>query len=462
MPMSSTVSMGNSYEEELLNISASDMFAFANQLFPICRSITGDGVRETLSIIQAELQAEVSAARNGRWPAGLPDGLQCKIVEVLSGTQCFDWQVPQEWNISDAFIMTEQGERIVDFKKNNLHVVGYSIPVNAELTLEELEPHLFSLPDQPQAIPYVTSYYRPFWGFCLSHEQRSRLTRQKYKVVIDSSLKDGSLTYGEVIIPGHMEKEVLLSTYSCHPSMGNNETSGLTVTTFLAKWLARLPHRYYSYRIVFVPETIGSIVYLSKNLATLKEKVIAGFQVTCVGDDRAISFLPSRLGETLADKVAQHVLKHQAPECIYYSFLDRGSDERQYCSPGVDLPVVSIMRSKYGTYPEYHTSLDNMDFVSASGLNGAWHIYARCLYVLEHNRTYQVTCYGEPQLGKRGLYPTTSTKDTLNTVKNMMDLMAYCDGHHDLIDIAERLGVSAAVLIPIANKLHEEGLLRIV
>jgi aminopeptidase-like protein len=241
--------------------------------------------------------------------------------------------------------------------------------------------------------------------------------------------------------------------------MGNNETSGPVLTTYLARWLAGLKNRYYTYRLVFVPETIGSIVYLSRNLEALKRNVVAGFQVTCVGDDRAYSFLSSRLGKTLADKVALHILKHHAPTFTRYSFLDRGSDERQYCSPGVDLPVVSIMRSKYATYPEYHTSLDDLSFISPQGLAGAWHLYARCINLLEHNRKYRTTCLCEPQMGRRGLYPRIGATRTKDAVWNMMDLIAYCDGEHDLIDIAEILGVDAGGLIPMAERLVAEGLL---
>ncbi len=421
-----------------------EMYEFAKKLFPICRSITGDGVRETLGLIQEELNHPAIAMR---------------LTEIPSGTKCFDWTVPNEWNIKDAYILDETGRKIVDFQKNNLHVVGYSTPIDQECSLEELLPHIFSLPNQPDAIPYITSYYREFWGFCLTDEQRRSLKPQRYRVVIDSSLKPGSLSYLEIKIPGESTQEIFLSTYHCHPSMGNNETSGMVVATFLAKWLSKLPRRRFSYRIVFVPETIGSIVYTSKHLAELKKNVIAGFQITCVGDNNAYSFLPSRLGGTLADRVAQHVLTHQAPDYVSYSFLDRGSDERQYCSPGVDLPLVSIMRSKYGVYPEYHTSLDNLKFISSEGLSGAWLAYTKCIEALENNYRYKVTCLCEPQLGKRGLYPNLSTKESTLIVQDMMNTIAYCDGNHDLLEIAEKIGVSVQTLIPIAERLFKEGLL---
>lgn len=408
------------------------------ELFPICRSITGNGVRQTLATI-------------GRH-------IRLKIHEVPTGTQVFDWQVPREWNIRDAFIVDEQGNKVVDFARNNLHVVGYSTPVDAWLTLGELQEHLHSLPEQPQAIPYVTSYYRDYWGFCLSDEQRRTLSDGRYRVVIDSELKDGHLTYGECFIPGESRSEVLLSTYVCHPSMANNELSGPALTTFLARWIGSAPRRY-SYRIVFVPETIGSITYLSRNLDDMRRNTMAGFNITCVGDDRAYSYLPSRYGNTLADKVALNVLRFKHPEFVRYSFLDRGSDERQYCSPGVDLPVVTLMRSKYGTYPEYHTSLDNLDLVTPEGLAGSYDLLMSCIQLLERNTRLRVTCHGEPQLGRRGLYPSLATRTSGMSARTMMNLIAYADGSNDLIDISNIIGTPAWDLYPIVDTLVDAGLL---
>ena len=412
------------------------MYRWAAELFPINRSITGAGVRQTLAYL-----------------ANLLPGLV--IHDVPSGTKAFDWTVPDEWTIRDAYIADESGKRVVDFQLHNLHLVSYSEPVDLWMHREELEQYLHSLPGQPDAIPYVTSYYKRQWGFCLTHNQRVALPQGLYHVVVDSDLSPGVLNYAELILPGETDEEVLLSTYICHPSMANNELSGPVVTTALAQWLQSIEKRRYTYRILFIPETIGSIVYLSRHSEIMKQKTVAGFVVTCVGDNRAHSFMPTRHGNTLADRVAQNILKHHVRDFISYSFLDRGSDERQYCSPLIDLPVVSIMRTKYGKYPEYHTSLDDLSLISHEGLEGGFDILKKCLQALEMNYTYITNIQCEPQLGKRGLYGISSNDD----IDLLGNILAYSDGEIDLLGIAEILKVNILNTAEVITKLTSNAII---
>ncbi len=417
-----------------------ELYQWACDLYPIPRSLTGEGVRQSLAYL-AELMPDLA------------------IHEVPSGTEAFDWQVPDEWNVDEAYIIDPDGERICDFHDHNLHLMGYSVPVDAQMSLEELQPHLHSIPEQPDAIPYVTSYYTRRWGFCLSERQRRALKPGVYRVVIRSRLEPGHMTYGQLILPGHSTEEVLFSTYICHPSMANNELSGPVVATALARWLAGRDDRRLTYRFVFAPETIGSIYYISRHLRELREHTIAGFQLTCCGDERTYSFMPSRRGTTLADRVARHVLHHHTDKYEAYSFLDRGSDERQYCSPGVDLPVVSIMRSKYREYPEYHTSLDDLSLITPQGLAQTVELHQKCVQVLENNFHPSGRYPCEPQLGKRGLYPTLSKRNSGQTVRTTKNLLAYADGERDLIDIAETIGVDCLELIDTAQTLMEKGVI---
>ncbi len=417
-----------------------DIYNLAKRLFPINRSLTGDGVRQTFAILQEYMPA-------------------LKTYEVPSGTVAFDWVVPKEWRVNEAYIITPDGQKICDFKTHNLHLVGYSTPVKTTLSLDELQNHLYSLPEQPDAIPYITSYYKERWGFCITHQQRDALKEGDYQIVVDSELFDGNLTYGELIIKGQSEKEIFLSTYICHPSMANNELSGPVVTTHLAKWLAERANNKFTYRIVFIPETIGSIVYLSKNKDEMRARIVAGFNITCVGDNRTYSYLPSRHGQTISDDIAQHVLKHICPDYATYHWNDRGSDERQYCAPGVDLPIASIMRTKYGMYDEYHTSLDDLRLVTAEGLGGAYHALQCAIEAIENNCYPQMNVFCEPQLGKRGLYPTISTKTSGAEVRLMMNLITWSDGTKSLLEIADICAVPIWELYPIVQKLAEHDLL---
>lgn len=419
------------------------MYNWASDLFPINRSITGSGVRDTLKYIKNIL----------------PD---LKINEIKTGTQIFDWKIPDEWNIEQAYIEDEDGNKIVDFKVNNLHIMSYSVPVDMYLNLDELNKHLYSIEEQPDLIPYVTSYYKKRWGFCITHNQRNNLKNQKYHVVIKSKLKAGVLNYGELIIPGKSSEEILLSTYICHPSMANNEVSGPVVTTALVNYISNIKNRRYSYRIIFIPETIGAIAYLRYNIEVMKKNIIAGFILTCVGDNRGYSFMPSRLGNRLTDKIAEHIIKNFYPQTIKYSFLERGSDERQFCSPLVDLPVVSLMRTKYGEYPEYHTSADNLNLISKEGLLGGYKINQKCIEALEINFKYKATIVGEPKMDKRGLRnslgaPKSLAQDTIN----IMNFLIYSDGS-DLVDISERIRLDIFKANEIAKILLENKLIEIV
>jgi aminopeptidase-like protein len=420
------------------------MHALARELWPLHRSLTGEGVRQTLRLLR------------DRHLPGLV------MHEVPSGTQAFDWTVPQEWRVREAYIETPSGRRICDVAVNNLHLVGYSRPLRARMTLAELSPHLHSLPDRPQAIPFVTSYYKDYWGFCLPHEERCALEDGVYTVVVDTQLFDGSLTFGELLIPGDTTDEILLSTYVCHPSMANNELSGVVVSTFLARWLQSLPSRKHTYRILFLPETIGSLTFLSRELDWVKAHVVAGFVVTCIGDERVYSFLPSRNGQTRSDHVARHVLRWIDANFTSYRWIDRGSDERQYCAPGVDLPIASIMRSKYDTYPEYHTSLDDLDHVvTPSGLAGGFTALQRALESLERYCFPKVTVLGEPQLGRRGLYRDVSTPTNVAETTVILGLVTWADGTKSLIDIADECGVPVWDLYPLVDTLVQHGLLTI-
>ena len=399
-----------------------EIFNFAKDLWDIPRSITGNGLRKTLQHIQEKIP-------------------ELKIYSVPSGTKAFDWTIPKEWNANNAYIISPDGTKFCDFKVNNLHLVGYSCPISESMDLEELQKHLYSIPEKPDAIPYVTSYYKENWGFCITEYEREKLLKGTYQVFIDTKLEDGFLNYGELVVRGEIEKEVFISTYVCHPSMANNELSGPCLTTFLAKYITdKIKKPKYTYRFIFIPETIGSIVYLSKHASDLKSKVIAGFNVSCVGDERCYSYLPSRAGDSLSDKIAIHVLKWTDPDFKRYTWLERGSDERQYCSPGINLPIATIMRSKYATYPEYHTSLDTLgDVVTAKGLQESFDLFTKVIDAIECNIYPVSTILAEPQMSKRNLYSQLSTGQRTPNTKIMMDLLSYSDGSYSLLEISEIL-----------------------
>lgn len=416
------------------------MHDLARELFPITRSITGDGVRQTLAILARELP-----------------GLT--VHEVPSGTQAFDWSVPDEWNIRSAYLEGPDGRRICDLADSNLHVVGYSVPVDRVLTLEELQPHLHSIPELPDAIPYVTSYYNPTWGFCLTDRVRRALPPGEYRAVIDSTLEPGSLTYGELIVPGESAEEVFVTTYVCHPSLANNELSGPVVATALAQWVRSLPRRRYTYRFVFAPETIGALVYASQHLEQLKEHVVAGFNLTCIGDDGDYSYLASRRGDLELDRIARHVLSTRTP-AVEYSYLKRGSDERQYGAPGIDLPMISLMRTKYAEYPEYHTSLDDLELVTPTGLQGGLDLVRECIEAVEVNDYYVATVLGEPQLGRRGLYHLIQPRVVEDVIFLRRNVLSYADGEHSVVDMAVLFGRPIADVQVIVQELLDHGLLR--
>lgn len=423
-----------------------EIYDLCGKIFPICRSLTGVGVRETLTVLDEYIS-------NGT-------DYHLNIHEVPTGTKVFDWTVPKEWAIRDGYIEDESEHRIVDFNYNNLHVMGYSTPVDKWIEYGELMEHIYTQPDQPDLIPYVTSYYSERYGFCMSENTRKEIMPGKYHVYIDSDLFEGSLTYGDLVIKGQSEKEILLTTYICHPSMANDICSGMVLLAGLIKYVAGMKNRRYTYRFVFEPETIGAIAYISNNIDALQKNVIAAINLSCVGDNNAYSIIETIEGNTLSDRILNLVLKDKQPK--KYSFLKRGSDERQYASPGVDVPMVCFCRSKFGEFPEYHTSADNMDFVSPEGFQGSYDVMTEVINGLEGNETYISEIKCEAQLGKRGLYPTTSQKGSYDTVQVYCDLQAYANGKRDLIEIADKIEVPMHRVLEAAETLRDNNIISIV
>jgi len=414
------------------------LHAFAAELYPICRSITGDGIRRTLAMIQ--------------------DRIPLQISEVPTGTSVFDWTVPKEWNIRDAYIKDSRGQRVVDFQCHNLHIVNYSVPVRATLSLSELQPHLHTLSEYPDWIPYRTSYYRENWGFCLSHKQMLALENGDYEICIDSSLEEGNLTYGECYLPGRSSEEVLVSCHACHPSLANDNLSGLTVATALAQFLSGRPLRY-SYRFLFIPGTIGAITWLARNRESVG-RIRHGLVLTGIGDAGAFHYKKSRRGDAEIDRAAAHVLGHSGEPSEVLEFSPYGYDERQYCSPGFNLPVGCLMRSVWGTFPEYHTSADNLDFIRPQQLAQSLRVCASIFDVLENNRSYlNQNPFCEPQLGKRNLYRSTGGDSIGAEINARLWVLNFSDGERSLLDIAERSGLPFEAIRDAADLLCENGLL---
>ncbi len=419
--------------------TAEEMQQLISRLYPICRSITGNGVRESLRILQ--------------------EYIPLQIQEVASGTAVFDWRVPPEWNIRDAYIKDHKGNRIVDFRKHNLHILSYSIPIKGSFRLEELIPHLYTLPEQPDLIPYRTSYYQENWGFCLPHRLLESMRDDRYEVCIDSSLKDGFLSYGELLLAGTSEEEVLISTHICHPSLCNDNLSGLAVCTFLAHYLSLRPHRY-SYRFLFVPGTIGAITWLAINEDQLS-RIRHGLVASLLGDEGDFTYKRSRRRQAEIDRVVPFVLSELEKAHKVIDFVPYGYDERQYCSPGLNLPVGCLTRSTYGTFAAYHTSADNLDFVKATQLEESLQVYQAVVDTLDQNRYYlNLNPKCEPQLGRRGLYALIGGQnDSKQFELAILWVLNLSDGQHSLLDIAEQSQMNFSLLVAAAKALVKGELL---
>ena len=417
-----------------------EMYALVERLYPLCRSITGDGVRATLDIVGEYIPLDVH--------------------EVPTGTQVLDWTVPQEWNIRDAYIADPDGNRVVDFAASSLHVLGYSLPVARTMPLSELRAHLHTLPDQPSWVPYRTSYYKPDWGFCLAQQTLDAMPDGEYEVRIDSTLADGHLTYAEHVVTGQVADEVIVSCHVCHPALANDNMAGVAVATFLARELAR-ETPYYTYRFIFAPGTIGAITWLARN-AERVERVKHGLVLACAGDPGSLTYKQSRRGDAEIDRVLRYVLTASERPHRVMEFTPYGYDERQYCSPGFNLGVGSLTRTPYAGYPEYHTSADNLDFVSPEAMADTLAVCREAFAVLDRNRRYlNLSPYGEPQLGRRGLYDALGGRsDTKQAQMAMLWVLNLSDGDHDLLDVAERSGLPFDTVADAAGALHEAGLIK--
>ncbi|MCF6147977.1 MAG: DUF4910 domain-containing protein [Candidatus Kuenenia sp.] len=423
-----------------INDAGNEMYQLMSELYPICRSITGDGVRETLKIINKHIPL--------------------KVNEVPTGTKVFDWTIPKEWNIKDAYIKNLKGEKVIDFNNSNLHVLNYSVPIKKKVSLEELKGHLFTLPESPEWIPYKTSYYNENWGFCLSYNQFLELKDEEYEVFIDTTLDNGNLTYGELYIEGELSDEILISCHICHPSLCNDNLSGIALSAFLAKYLSNISLRY-SYRILFIPGTIGAITWLclnEKNLSKIKHGLVAAG----LGDSGKFTYKKSRLGDAVIDKAAINILKNSCQDYNVIDFFPYGYDERQYCSPGFNLPIGCLMRTPHGSYSEYHTSADNLEFVKAANLSDSLLIVMSIMNVLENNKKFlNINPKCEPQLGKRGLYSKIGEQKTSKDFQlALLWVLNLSDNCHTLLDISEQSNLNFDLINDATNMLYEHALLK--
>jgi aminopeptidase-like protein len=425
--------------DELMAETADELTRLVTELFPICRSITGDGVRATLALLQREIPIEVT--------------------EIASGTPVLDWTVPPEWNITDAYVRNVAGERVIDFRANNLHVVSYSIPVRARMTLDELRPHLHALPDRPDAVPYRTTYYHQTWGFCVSQRVLDTLPDGEYDVCIDSTLAPGSLTFGELAVPGESEAEIVVSAHVCHPSLADDNLSGIAVATLLARRMLDGHPPRHTVRFLFAPGTIGTIAWLATN-EEHRTRIVHGLTLTCLGDEHPFTYKRTVAGDAPIDRAAALVLAGAAPDHRLVDFTPYGYDERQYNSPGFRLPVGSLMRGRHGQFAEYHTSLDNLDFVSGTQMAEALDVVAAIVDVVDGNRVMRnLAPYGEPQLGARGLYGALGGTTIPDGQLAMLWVLNLSDGAHTLLDIAERAGLSFDTVATAAELLEQHRLL---
>lgn len=422
-------------------LSGTEMFEFMKKLFPLCRSITGNGTRETLKHIKKIIPLQ--------------------IKEIASGTRVFDWTIPEEWNVTDAYIKNSQGQKIVDFKASNIHLMGYSVPIYSYMSLEELKKNLITLPEHPQWIPYATSYYKKDWKFCITYKQYQELPEDLYEVYVGTSLRKGYLSYGELYLKGQSQEEVLLSTYLCHPSLCNDNLSGLVVLTFLARALINKKLRY-SYRFLFIPETIGAIAWLSQNKNQV-HLIKHGLVATCLGDPGNMTYKRSRRGNEEIDQAVEKMLKDSGEEFEIMNFYPWGSDERQFCSPGFNLPVGSLMRTPYGSFPEYHTSADNLDYVKGEFLSDSLNKYLRVLFILENNRRFLNTNpMGEPHLGNRGFFHGARGGSGEKIIlKGVFWVLNYSDGTNSLLDISYLSGMKFEEIKRSAEILFSKGLLKL-